>query len=155
MTDDKRDTTIRRGPVVIEDDALPLAATTPADAPSVDEAVADLSPEPATAAAVRIAGSGRSWGLGALFWASLGGLLSLAVGLWFWETVEGLIARNVWLGRAALALALIAAVTFVAMSLRELAALSRLRKADGVREDAARAYRSADRGAAAGAKRNQ
>lgn len=148
MTDGKRDTTTRRGPVVIEDDELPLAATTPADAPSVDEADADLSPEPATAVAVRMAGSGGSWGLGALFWASLMGLLSLVVGLWFWETVEGLIARNVWLGRVALGLAALAAVSFLAISLRELAALSRLRKADGMREDAARAFRTADRGAA-------
>ena len=37
---------------------------------------------------------------------------------------------------------------FVALSEAELAALARLRKADDVREGAARAHRSADRGAA-------
>lgn len=154
MTEDERPHTPtshtsqpRRGPVLIEDD-LPEATLSPADAPPVDGIEADPQGAAATAAAIRIAGGGRSWGLGALFWSALMGLFTLAIGLWFWETVEALVARNVWLGRAALGLALIAGVSLLAISLRELAALARLRKADDVRDDAARAFRTADRSAA-------
>lgn len=138
----------RRAPVMIEDDELPTAALGPADAPPVDDLEVDPQSTAATAAAMRIAGGRRGWGLGALFWAALMGLFTLAVGLWFWETVEALIARNIWLGRAALALAAIAGAALLAISVRELAALSRLRKADDLRETIARAHRSADRGAA-------
>lgn len=145
MTDDR--TPPRRAPVLIEDD-LPQTTLSPSDAPPVDAVEADPQGDAATAAAIRIAGGGRSWGLGALFWSALMGLFSLAIGLWFWETVEALISRNIWLGRAALGCAAIAGAALLAISLRELAALSRLRKADNIRETAARAYRSADRGAA-------
>jgi putative membrane protein len=146
MNDDRQ--APRRGPVLIEDDDLPNATHSPAEAPPVDDLEADPQGAAATAAAIRIVGRGRSWGLGALFWSALMGLFSLAIGLWFWEVVEALLARNIWLGRAALAFAAIAGGALLAISLRELAALSRLRKADGIRETAARAHRSADRGTA-------
>lgn len=139
--------TPRRAPVMIEDD-LPDTAFSPSDAPPVDDVEIDPQGAAATAAAMRLANGGRSWGLGALFWSALMGLFSLAIGLWFWETVEALLTRNIWLGRAALAFAVIAGITLLAIAFRELAALSRLQKADGIRESTARAHRSADRAAA-------
>ena len=145
MTEDRPQR--RRAPVLIEDD-LPETTLGPADAPPVDEVKVDPQGAAATAAALRIAGGRRSWGIGAVFWSALMGLFSLAIGLWFWETVEALLSRNIWLGRAALAFAAIAGGALLAISVRELAALSRLRKADDLRETAARAHRSGDRGAA-------
>ena len=69
-------------------------------------------------------------------------------GLWFWETVEALIARNIWLGRVALGLSIIVGATLLIWTGRELAALSRLRRVDALKEQAARARRSRDATAA-------
>ena len=97
------DTPKRRGPTLIDDglEALPPVPESPAEAPPVD------APEvPAAAVAARIA-AGESQGPGALaklFWGALISLLLMGVGLWFWETVDALLARNLWLGRVALAL---------------------------------------------------
>ncbi|MEL7464207.1 MAG: TIGR01620 family protein [Pseudomonadota bacterium] len=137
----------RRGPTLIEDGLsdLPPAHESPAEAPPVDEAEA-----PATAVAARIA-AGESRGSGTLvklFWGALISLLLMALGLWFWETVESLIARNVWLGRIALGLVIIVAITLAALILRELASLSRIRKTDDLRAAAEHARAARDRTAA-------
>ncbi|MEO1610768.1 MAG: TIGR01620 family protein [Pseudomonadota bacterium] len=138
----------RRGPTLIEDGLadLPPAPASPAEAPPVDPPEA-----PATAVAARIAaGGGRGPGaLAKLFWGALLSLLLMAVGLWFWETVESLLARNLWLGRIALALAGIAALTLAVLILREVASLSRLGKIEDLRETAEAARAARDRGGAA------
>lgn len=131
--------TRRRGPALIDDlDSLPEAPAGPEDAPEIDAPAA-----PAIRTAGRPAGI-----LARLFWGALAGLVSLALGLWTWEMVEALFARNLWLGRIALAFAAAAGAALLAMSMRELAALSRIRRADRLRETADRARRSGDRNAA-------
>lgn len=128
----------RRGPRLIEE-GLPPAPASPDEAPEIDGA----PPAP------RALPPRRGAGLGGLFLAAFGGLVSFAAGLWAWELVEGLTARNLWLGRAALALALLAGFALFAAALRELAGLSRLRRLDGLRERAAQARSAGARAAAA------
>lgn len=145
----------RRGPKLIEDDALeelPPAPDTPNEAPPIDDdATEEGGTAPAaTGAAMRLAGSSGGSALSRVFWSSLAALFLLGLGLWFWTTVETLIARNLWLGRAATVLAIVAGVSLLGMALRELAALSRLRKLDDVREKAVRARATRDRSAALG-----
>lgn len=130
----------RRGPTLIEDiGALPDAPDA-TEAPDVDAPAAEAT---ATGAAITLAARGPSF-LSRLFWSALISLLMMALGLWFWETVEALIARNIWLGRIALSLSVIVAATLLIWSARELAALSRLKRVDGVKDKAARARRSRD-----------
>ncbi|MEM7544117.1 MAG: TIGR01620 family protein [Pseudomonadota bacterium] len=136
----------RRGPRLIEDglDALPPAPAGAAEAPAIDAPPAEAS----AAAATRIVAAKRGSLLVRLFWSSLLGLLSLGLGLWFWETVEALLARNVWLGRAALALAILFGTTLMIIALREMASLSRLKRIDGLRDGIVRAHATRDQGAA-------
>ncbi|MFV0474933.1 MAG: TIGR01620 family protein [Pikeienuella sp.] len=131
----------RRGPRLIEDglEKLPPVAAGPDEAPDVD-AGEDEPPAPARIRA--------GFGLGALFWSAFGGLVSLALGLWAWEVVEALIQRNLWLGRIALALALIAGMALLLVALREFMGLARLGRIDGLRQDAVRARATRDRAAA-------
>ncbi|MEM7268252.1 MAG: TIGR01620 family protein [Pseudomonadota bacterium] len=134
--------TDRRGPTVIEDlDALPEASAGPDVAPDVDA-------QP-TAVMAGFQRSARRPSLAArIFFGAVTTLLLMAVGLWFWETVEALIARNIWLARAAMALAAVAGLALFSIVVAELAALSRLKRTDRVRELAGRARRSADRAGA-------
>ncbi|MEX2519018.1 MAG: TIGR01620 family protein, partial [Paracoccaceae bacterium] len=133
----------RRGPRLIEDglEDLPPAPAGPDDAPPID----DEAP-PAARAALRASSPGG--GLARLFWAAFGGLFIMALGLWFWEVVDALLARNLWLGRVALALALLAGTALSLIALRELSGLARLRRIDGLREAAEHARAARDRGAA-------
>lgn len=134
----------RRGPTLIEDvDALPPAPDA-TDAPDVDAPEVEAS---ATGTAIALAAHGPSL-LSRLFWSALISLLFMAVGLWFWETIEALIARNIWLGRLALGLSLIVGVSLLVWAAKELAALSRLKRVDNLKEQAARARRSRDMAAA-------
>lgn len=83
-----------------------------------------------------------------MFWGGLATLATMALGLWAWDVVDTLMARNPWLGRAAAVAAALAAAGLVAVALRELAAIARLRRVDRLKEVAGRARRSADRAAA-------
>ncbi len=134
----------RRGPTLIEDiETLPETPDA-TEAPDVDAPAAEAT---ATGAAISLAARGPSL-LSRLFWSALVSLLMMALGLWFWETVEALIARNIWLGRIALGLSVIVGATLLIWSARELAALSRLKRTDRLKEQAARARRSRDATAA-------
>lgn len=141
LVDESAEThTARRGPTLIEDiSALPEAPDA-TEAPDVDAPAAEAT---ATGAAITLAARGPSL-LSRLFWSALVSLLLMALGLWFWETVEALIARNVWLGRIALGLSTIVGATLLIWSARELAALSRLKRVDGLKDKASRARRSRD-----------
>ena len=132
--------TPRRGPTLIEDVATLPEAPDATEAPDVDAPAAEAT---ATGAAISIAARGPSL-LSRLFWSALVSLLMMALGLWFWETVEALIAPNIWLGRIALGLSIVVGATLLIWSARELAALSRLRRVDGLKDKAARARRSRD-----------
>ncbi len=130
----------RRGPTLIEDtEALPDNPDA-TEAPDVDAPQAEAT---ATGAAITLAAHGPGL-LSRLFWSALISLLMMALGLWFWETVEALVARNIWLGRIAFSLSVVVGATLLIWSAKELAALSRLKRTDKLKEQAARARRSRD-----------
>ena len=56
------------------------------------------------------------------------------ISLAFWDFVTGLLARNIWMGRAALVLVVIVTTCLLIFILRELAAIERLRRIDGLRK---------------------
>lgn len=135
----------RRGPKLIETglEDLPPAPESAAEAPPIDDAPT------AGAAALTVAGRPPGGVLARLFWASLMGLLTMALGLWAWELVEALLARNLWLGRIALGLAALVGVTLLVLAAREAASFARIGKVEGLRDAAERARAARDRVAAA------
>lgn len=88
--------------------------------------------------------------LGALFGASLGGLVALAFGLGVTSIVEDLFARNLWLGWFGFGLAALFVLTLFVIITRELIALRRLSKIDGLRARAEEALVQDDRHLARG-----
>lgn len=129
--------TERRAPRLIEnvDDLPPLPPDD--DAPDAPPPPPAAQPRPPSLAA-------------RLFWGGLATLATMALGLWAWDVVDTLMTRNPWLGRVAAIAAALAAAGLVAVALRELAAIARLRRVDRLKEVAGRARRSADRTAAIG-----
>lgn len=74
--------------------------------------------------------------LGSIFFAALGILVSLAVGLWVDQLIRDLFSRSDWLGWLAAAVAAVAAITFVVMLARELVGLARLGSVEKLRAEA-------------------
>ena len=111
------------------------------DAPQPDQA-AELEAAPAASSAAML---GRGSSLGRLFWWAFGGFLTLALSLAAYETVMGLLTRNLWLGRAALGLLIVALLALLLMAAREFAGLARLRRVEETQILAARAVRHGDR----------
>ncbi len=103
-----------------------------------------LQPAPAGSGSETAAPASSRWRWGALFGAAATGLISLAAGLAVTELVEGFYARHPWLGHAGLALLAAALLACLAIVLRELLALSRLRKLERIRIAAERAHRHND-----------
>jgi putative membrane protein len=135
----------------IEDEARPaeetragavrLATTAtgldPASAPPVPD---DDGAPPASGRAMQtlaILATRRQSGLARWFFATLGALLTFAMSLAAWNFVTGLIASNPVLGWVALALVGAFVAVCLAIALRELVALSRLKRIDGFHRDAA------------------
>jgi putative membrane protein len=125
---------------IVEDDAFVAAdGIVVADAPDFAEGQAE-EPPPAEIASRR---SGRAWS--AMFWTGLAGLGSLAFGLAVSALIEALFARSTilgWVGAALLALLLIAGL---ALALRELRAIARLRHIDDLRLEAIEIFATDDR----------
>lgn len=69
----------------------------------------------------------RPFSFAKLFWGSLTGLASLAFGLWLDSLITDLFARNEWLGYGALALTFFLCIAMLALVIREIGALSRLK----------------------------
>jgi putative membrane protein len=90
----------------------------------------------------------RGWRWGALFAAAASALLSLAIGLGVAELIEGLYARHEWLGHAGLALLGAAMLAALAVIVRELVALVRLRRLEHIHLAAERALRHHEAGGA-------
>ncbi len=135
--------TKRDGPVLIElDDSGP----SPADAPPVSEPEgAPTGQAMQTMAALTARGPSR---LARWFWQLL-----LAVVLFFgslaaWDAVTGLVERNVYLGWAALGLLGLFLAVCLAILVRELAALSRLKRIDVLHGEAERVIDANDLGGA-------
>lgn len=123
-----------RKPLVIELDAG--QAPRPANAPPVPEP--DLPPKtPAVEVATRIAAA-RPSRLARLFWGALVALILFIAGVAAWDFVFALLERNVWLGRAALALVALVGGALLLMAGRELATMARLRRIDSLRAEAER-----------------
>lgn len=133
----------RDGPVLIE---LEDSGPSPADAPPVSEPeAAPTGQAMQTMAALTARGPSR---LVRWFWQLL-----LAVVLFFgslaaWDAVTGLVERNVYLGWAALGLLGLFATVCLAILVRELAALSRLKRIDVLHGEAERVITANDLGAA-------
>jgi putative membrane protein len=85
-----------------------------------------------------------------LFWAGLGGLVSLGVGLSVSRLIEDMFARADWLGWLAAALAAAAAIGLAALILKEVLSLLRLSKIEAMHERAAAIIAADDRKAARG-----
>jgi putative membrane protein len=109
-----------------------------------------VKPEPQfDTLAITVEESGRSsrrgmhWGT--LFWCALGGLILLAIGVRVTDLIVDLLARNKELGGLALALAILATVSFVVIAIRETAGLMRLAAVEKLRQRAADMIISDDR----------
>lgn len=126
-----------KGPILIDLDAgKETAAETPspAEAPPVPDPglpTADTQLQQMAVLAARPRSALARW-----FWAALGGLLSLIVGVAIWDFVAGLMARAPLLGTIALAFAGVFCAVLLILSVRELAAFARLRRVDGIRRSA-------------------
>ena len=113
-----------RKPVMLDAEAL-SPAPSPQEAPPVPEP--DMLQNAAMQRATFAAGKPKSW-LSKFFWGAIFALLGMAVSIAAWDFVESLLARNIWLGRAALALTAIVVLACIFVFLRELIGFSRLRR---------------------------
>jgi putative membrane protein len=66
-------------------------------------------------------------------------LLTFVISLWVWDFATGLMLRNIVLGYAAIALLSLVLAVVLAITIKELAAFSRLRRLDGLRSSATKA----------------
>jgi putative membrane protein len=89
---------------------------------------------------------GRRWL--SMFFAALGGLLALAIGLAIDNLIRDLFARNDWLGWLAVALAAAGGVALVVLVAREIAGILRLRQVNHIHDQAIAAATADDRDAA-------
>lgn len=119
------------------------APKSPAEAPEID-GEEGLAPPPITAPATRGSLLLR------IFWGAFFSLFTMALGLWAWQVVEGLLQQNLWLGRVALATAVLGGAALFLLAARELAGITRLKRIDGLREKAVRALATRERSAALG-----
>ena len=129
------------GPVVIEIDGE-RAEVSPAAAPPIDD-LPEATRGAAMARAAAIAARPASPMPGLLL-KSGGALLSFILGLAAWTWVTELLARSPILGGIAAALLGVFVVILLAVAVRELAALWRLDRLDGVRAEADAAVGSGD-----------
>jgi len=126
-----KNTTTRRGPVVIETD-LP-EADTPETALPVPELEGRTMQQ-----VTRIAARKIGW-LGRLFWGGIMGLIGMMISVAAWDFVTELLMRNAYLGQLALGLLGLVALVLMIVLLRELVAFTRLSKIDTLRGEVAEA----------------
>ena len=137
----------KKGPVLIELDDAAMPAV--ADAPPVPDP--DL-PVP-TGAAMQMAArsmAGKPSRLARLFWGVAGALLMAVLSAAAWDFVNAWIARAPILGWAFAALMGAFVLILLIVALRELAALNRLIRIDGLRHSASQALETQDLAAARG-----
>jgi putative membrane protein len=87
----------------------------------------------------------RGFRWGAVFWGALGGLILLAAGLAMVRLIEDLFARSQEFGFLGLALAILAAVSFLVVAIRETMGLARLATIEKLHRRAADTLLSDDR----------
>ena len=113
-----------RAPRAIKAEA---AVVVPAEVDVFDE------PDAATASPPPPAPRRRSK-LGAIFFTAIGILVSLAVGIWTDQLIRDLFSRADWLGWLATGVALVAALAFLFIMVREIAGIARLASVEKLRE---------------------
>ncbi len=123
------------GPVLIELDAE-ASAPSPAEAPAISEP--DFAPEGRAMQATMAIAARPPSVLAGWFWRLLLALIAFFASLAAWNAVTGLMERSPALGLAGLALLAAFGLVCAMISIREIAALSRLRKVESLQEEAAR-----------------
>lgn len=134
-----------KGPVLIEIED--------GDAPHVADAppVPDIGAAPPAGAAMQMAArvvARKPSRLGRLFWAVAGALLMAVISTAAWDFVTAWIARSPVIGWAFAGLTVAFVLILLAIALRELAALRRLTRIDGLRHAASTALETQDLAAA-------
>ena len=79
----------------------------------------------------------KGWSISRILFGALGILVSFAIGIWTEDLIRALFARADWLGWTAFGVAMIALVAFLAIIVREFAALRRLASVQHLRKEAA------------------
>lgn len=123
LADPGAEATARRGAVLV----TPAPAYEPSDLPV---------PAPARR---------RKWPLATLFWSAASGLAVLGLGLALAGLIEELFSRAPWLGALGAGLAALAGFALLAIVVREVLGLARLRTIDALRQRAALVMASDDR----------
>ena len=134
-----------KGPVLIEieDEVAPAVA----DAPPVPDTGMPAPTNASLQVAARVVARKPSR-LARLFWAVTGALLAAVISAAAWDFVNSWIARSPGVGWTSAALVAGFVLILLVMALRELAALRRLTRIDGLRHSAAQALEAQDLGAA-------
>lgn len=127
----------RKKPVVIEMEPAQAAAN-PADAAPVPEPDLPAPTGQAMQTATRLAAR-KPHALTRLFWWALGLLIGTIISVAFWDFATSMMDRNIWLGRGVIALIAILVIGALVFALRELIALVRLRRVDGLKQASAAA----------------
>ncbi len=112
------------------------------------EAEADIFAEPSEGALVPVVRPPRPRRWLRLFWASVGGLVTLALGLAVDNLVRQLFDRTDWLGWVGLALVALGLLAVIAIAIRETIGLVRLRRITHVQRIASEAVATDDRASA-------
>jgi len=115
-----------------------------ADAPPVPDADLTAAPEGRAMQAAALIAAQRPSRLSRWFWGSALALVGAVVSVGFWEFAMGLLDRAPLLGIAVSALVVVFLLVCVVVVVRELAALGRLRRVDGLRRASADAVQSSD-----------
>lgn len=129
----------RQSPLIldVEEASLPEAPS-PAQAPPLEDA-------PAAERVITAAARRRGWGLGRWLLSVLGALILLWAGVAATEFVTGLLASYTVVGWVAVALLGLLVILLLLLCLRELAALSRIGRVEGLRKQAERALATGSR----------
>ncbi len=122
----------------LDDSAVKVAETVPDFDPQFGrESGTDLPVDPGSVEAeARLEAPKRGLRWGAWFFAALGGLISIAIGLAVDQLIRDLFARHDWLGYIGLGLLGVAGLALLGFIIRELAGLARLRRIDSLRRRA-------------------
>lgn len=131
-----------KGPILIEIDEDEVSPNV-ADAPPVPDGPMPVPTGAAMQGAARIAARKPSR-LGRLFWGVAGALLTAVISTAAWDFAMGWIARAPLLGWVFSGLMATLVVVLLVIALRELAALRRLTRIDGLRHAAATALETED-----------
>jgi putative membrane protein len=133
-----------KGPVLIELDGD--GDVNPQDAPIVPELATEA--EGRAMQTIVALGARKPSILSRWFWRLGFAVISFGVSIWAWDAINGLLARNTYLGGIAVALVGAFALVCFGIVIRELAALTRLRRLDQIQNAAETAISSDDVGAA-------